>query len=386
MPSKTFDVAKCVVTALSLASLVACGAAPSDDSSTPLESELTNSPIDVSAAGETEVERVHARLHPTSGSQDETAGQLQLHGVNLSGAEFAPAALPGVFAKDYTFPTNTEFDYYIQKGMNAFRIPFQWERLQPAKNGVLDATYLGRIDTAVKYATGKGATVVLDPQNFAKYYADFVGSANMPNASFADLWKKLSAKYASNPRVMFNLMNEPHGLPTEQWASAAQAAVNGIRSVGATNVILAPGNAWTGAWSWGGLGNYGTSNAVAMLKLVDPADNMLFEVHQYLDSTSGGSGTDCASKTIGSERLAVFVKWLRDNKKKGFVGEFAGGRTPTCNAAITDMMTYMNKNADVLRGWLWWGGGPWWKADYNFALDPVNNVDRPQMAFISPML
>src|SRR5262249_49945950 len=157
----------------------------------------------------------------------------------------------------------------------------------------------------------------VSPQNFAKFRGSFVGTSAVPNSAFADFWKKLALKYAGNPRVMFGLMNEPHDLPTEQWVGAAQAAITAIRSAGAENVILAPGNAWTGAWSWTST-SYGTSNSVAMLTLHDPADNMMFEVHQYLDWQAAGIYGECMDATIGSQRLAAFVKWLRDNKKKGF--------------------------------------------------------------------
>ena len=186
-------------------------------------------------------------------------------------------------------------------------------------------------------ATSKGATVILNPHNFARYYGVTVGSPSVPDAVFADLWRRLAARYGSNPRVMFNLVNEPHDIPTEQWVSAANAAIAAVRGASAQNTIIVPGNGWTGAHSWAS-SSYGTANSVAMLAITDPGNNVLFEVHQYLDANSGGGSGPCVSTTIGSERLAPFVKWLRDNGKKGFVGEFAGAttrratpRSPTCS-------------------------------------------------------
>ena len=82
---------------------------------------------------------------------------------------------------------------------------------------------------------------------------------------------------------MFNLVNEPHTMPTEQWVGAANAAIAAIRVAGASNVIHVPGNAWTGAHGWNS-SYYGTPNAKAMLDIVDPIDNLFFEAHQYLDS------------------------------------------------------------------------------------------------------
>jgi endoglucanase len=310
-------------------------------------------------------------------------GATPYRGVNLSGADFG-SALPGKEWVDYVFPPTSEVDYYLGKGMNTFRVGFQWERLQRSAKGSFDATYASKLDALVRYATTKGGYVVLNPQNFARYYGQPVGSAAVPNAVFSDLWRRLAAKYKGNARVLFGLVNEPNTMPTEQWVGAANAAIVAIRKAGASNVVLAPGNAWTGAHSWYDSW-YGTSNAVAMLAVKDPGNNTLFEAHQYLDSDSSGSSATCVSSTIGRQRLAPFVKWLRANNKRGFVGELAGARNATCYAAVKDMLTYVAGQSDVLVGWAWWGGGPWW-GEYRFTLEPLAGVDRPQMGVIAPFL
>lgn len=306
---------------------------------------------------------------------------LPHRGVNLAGGEFG-TAIPGVEGRDYKFPTTAEVDYFVAKGMNTFRIGFKWERLQAQAYGSFDATYLSRIDDLVAYISKKGATVILNPHNFARYYGVTVGSTTVPNAVFADFWKKMADRYGKNPRVVFNLVNEPSEMPTEQWVGAANAAISAIRSTGSTNLLHVPGNGWTGAHSWY-QSYYGTPNATAMKAIVDPADNMMFEVHQYLDASAGGKNDVCMSTTEGRKRLEPFVRWLRENGKKGFVGEFAGGDNATCDAAIKDMVAYMKESGDVLDGWLWWAAGPGW-GNYPFSIEPVSvgsagKQDRPLM-------
>jgi endoglucanase len=268
--------------------------------------------------------------------------------------------------------------------MNTFRVGFLWERLQPTAQGDFAPAYFASLNALVTYATGRGAKVVLNPANFARYYGNTIGSAQVPNLVFADFWRRLAQPLAANPRVMFNLVNEPNTMPTEQWVSAANAAIAAIRAAGAPNVIIAPGNDWTGAYSWASSG-YGTPNSVAMLNIVDPAANTVFEAHQYLDADSSGRSYDCVSPTIGSERLAPFIAWLRANGKKGFIGEFAGGTSATCTAAVKDMLSAMMAASDVLEGWLWWAGGPWW-GNSPFSLEPTNGQDQPQMALLRPFL
>jgi aryl-phospho-beta-D-glucosidase BglC (GH1 family) len=103
------------------------------------------------------------------------ASNLPYTGVNLAGAEFGPTPTPGnlgTYGSQYQYPTNAEVDYYISKGMDTFRLPFRWERLQLTQNGALDPTEFSRLDSFVTYATSKGAYVTLDPHNFARYYPD----------------------------------------------------------------------------------------------------------------------------------------------------------------------------------------------------------------------
>lgn len=303
-------------------------------------------------------------------------------GVNLAGADFAPDQLPGTYGTHYIYPTHDEVDYFTGKGMNVFRLPFLWERLQRTQFGDFDAAELARIDDFVNYATGKGASVVFDPHNYARYYGTVIGTGNVPASAFTDFWSKLAFRYKGNSRVIFGLMNEPHGMPTELWRDDANAAIQAIRNAGAANLILVPGNGWTGAHSWNHAW-YGASNAQVMLGINDPGNNYAFEVHQYLDGNEFAGQYDyCTSSTVGSEKLVEFTNWLRQHGKRGFLGEFAGGRNDTCSAALDNMLTYIDSNADVWLGWTYWAGGPWW-GDYMFTLEPINGADRPQMLPLS---
>ncbi|HEY5948034.1 MAG TPA: glycoside hydrolase family 5 protein [Kofleriaceae bacterium] len=323
------------------------------------------------------------------GQVDAPGALRPLRGTNMSGAEFG-TAVPGTFGVDYIYPDPTYVasyasqDYFVGKGMNTFRVPFRWERLQRQLNAELDATELARLDTTVGHMTGKLAYVIIEPHNFARYNDQLVGSTAVPNAAFADLWSRLAQHYAGNSRVMFGLVNEPHDMPTEQWRDGANAAIAAIRAAGAHNLILVPGNAYTGAWSWT-LSYYGTPNAVAMLGITDPDDNYAFEVHQYLDSDYSGSHTTCQSTTIGAESLAGFTAWLREHGKRGMLGELGAAANSTCASAVDGMLAHLDANADVYLGWTWWSAGPWW-GNYFMTLEPQNGVDAPQLATLAAHL
>ena len=94
-------------------------------------------------------------------------------------------------------------------------------------------------------------------------------------------------------------MNEPNSMSTPLWAATAAKAIQAIRSAGAKQLVLVPGNGWTGAHSW--MQNWPDtsgsklSNAQAFDNFSDPANNWAFEMHQCLDENYSGSGTTCVS-------------------------------------------------------------------------------------------
>jgi endoglucanase len=316
-------------------------------------------------------------------------------GTNLSGAEFGSTHLPGVYTANYTYPITQEYDYFIKdKKMRLIRIPFLWERIQQAANGALDAGELGRLTTAVNAITTRGGIAILDVHNYARYYGVVIGGdGGTPNATFADLWTRLTNAFANNPSVWFGLMNEPHGMPTEQWRDAAQAAVTAIRNAEATALvpaheILLPGNGFTGAHTW--LDNtYGTPNSEVMNTVVDPAGagHMAYEVHQYADSDNSGTHTACVNATIFSSRLAAFTTWARAQGAKAFIGEFGVPNNSTCIAAETDLLTFLAANSDVYIGATIWSAGPWWgnyflSVEPNFTTVPYSTM--PQVNAMTP--
>lgn len=313
-------------------------------------------------------------------AQPATAATLRFTGVNIAGAEFNGRKLPGRPATDYFYPSKPMIDHFAALGMNTIRLPFLWERLQPTLNAELDTDELKRLDDTVKYATGRGLHVVLDVHNYAAYRQQPIGTADVNAAALADLWRRLAQHYKGDRNTIFGLMNEPKGLKTETWLEAANAAIAAIRQAGATNLILVPGNAWTGAHSWHGK-SYGTPNAEAMLGVKDPGNNYAFEVHQYLDRDYSGTHPDCRSEQIGVTTLERFTQWLRDNGKRGFLGEFGGGADPVCLAALDAMLNYMAQNSDLWIGWTYWAGG-FWPPSYFTSVQPVDGADRPQMAVL----
>ncbi|KAK4166968.1 glycoside hydrolase [Cladorrhinum sp. PSN259] len=295
------------------------------------------------------------------------ATKFQFVGINQSGAEFGKDTLPGTLGKHYTWPVKSSIDTLVGKGMNTFRIAIMMERLVPNKlDGPVNQAYLQGLTDIVNHVTSKGAYAIIDPHNFGRYYDKVITDVN----GFKAWWVTVAKLFANNDKVIFDTNNEYHDMDNDLVRRLNQAAIDGIRSAGATSqYIFVEGNSWSGAWTW----TTSSGNSQSLKDLTDPSNKIVYEMHQYLDSDGSGTSEKCVSASIGLERVRAATEWLKQNGKKAILGETAGGANPTCISALTGMLSYLQQNNDVWTGWLWWGGGPWW-GNYIFAMEPPSSV------------
>ena len=312
-----------------------------------------------------------------------------LTGVNLAGAEFGPNEPPdgprGEFGTQYTYPISELTPgyqsprYFLSKGMNTFRLPFKWERIQHELKKPLDRQELARLELTVDRLTKLGAWVILDLHNYARYEDELIGSETVSADAFADVWRRLAKKFGKKPRVILGLMNEPYDINSEVWVDAANKAIRAIRETGAQNIIFVGGNSYSSTMHW-----YEDFNAEALLHVSDPLERVVFEGHLYLDMRSTGLKETCVNEMIGVERVQPFLRWLRENNKVGFIGEFGGGKNARCAGAIANLVEEIGENKDVVLGWTYWAAGPWWPTDYFTSIEPEENEDAPQLVALLP--
>jgi predicted esterase/aryl-phospho-beta-D-glucosidase BglC (GH1 family) len=310
-------------------------------------------------------------------------------------------------------------DYFIAKGVNHLRMMFTWEWLQATLQSPLAESepylsYWSDLLSAISYSTGHGVAVTIGPYGYSPNfwgpgsgettpswrgvgagngvsYTNRIGGPTVTNTDFADLWTRLATAFLGDPLVSFDLINEPHHLPTLDWFATAQHTIDAIRATGSTASILLPGNGFASydvAATYSDTGNprrsnaYGWANANGPgLPLTDPLQQLIAECHLYLDDAGGttlaingfrgGSPVDAAR-----DRLAVMVDWARPLGLPVHVGEI-GWYAGTLGAQATwdTFVAYCDANADVVVGYDWWAASEpgWWDDPTNahFSVSPT---------------
>jgi len=320
-----------------------------------------------------------------------------LRGVNLAGAEFGDTKIPGALNTDYTYNSERSFQYFAAKGLTLIRVPIRWERIQPVLGGPLDATNLNALKRNIGWAKTNGAKVIIDPHNYGRYKINeggvlkeyvidesYDGAVKVSSANFQDLWVRLSNEFKDEAAVYaYDLMNEPHDMGKADWKAISQAALTAIRNNGDNKLIMVPGDAWSAAHRWPSV--HGPTTWIS-----DPANNFMYEAHQYFDSDNSGTykrtydqelAGNANLATLGQTRVAQFVDWCNSNGVRGFLGEF--GVPNTDPRWLTVLDNFLSALDAAGFDAAYWAAGEWW-GSYALSVQPQSSftIDRPQLAVL----
>ncbi|KAI5124167.1 hypothetical protein M0805_000975 [Coniferiporia weirii] len=294
-----------------------------------------------------------------------------LGGVNTAGYDFT-VSTDGSFSGSGTSPPVSQYAHFANEGVNIFRIPFAWQLMTPTLGGDISASFFETYDTTVQAALSSGPDVyvIVDVHNYARWNGAIIGQGGPTNDQFASLWSQIATKYASNSRIIFGVMNEPHDLTSiPMWADSVQAAVNAIRAAGATSqIILMPGSSWSSAEA------LPTEAGPYLLDVTDPAggtSKLLFDVHKYLDSDNSGTHADCVTDNV--DVLQTLVDWLQTNgNRQALLSETGGGNTASCETDLNSELAFVKSNSDSIVGFTVWAAGAF---DPSYVLSVTPNSD-----------
>lgn len=249
--------------------------------------------------------------------------------------------------------------HFVRKdNFNIFRLPVGWQYLvNYVPGGSLDPQFFATYDDLVTQCLGSGAYCVIDIHNYARWNGKIIGQGGPSDQQFISLWTQLAKHYATQQKIIFGIMNEPHDLDMTSWARTAQAAIKAIRIAGATSqLILLPGDDWSAASS------FVQDSAPAMATVIDAdgtTTKLIYDIHQYFDGKDGNGGGNEAICTTDhvSDGFSPLADYLRSYGRQALLSETGGGNTSSCLQYICSALDFLNANSDVFLGWVGWAAG-----------------------------
>jgi hypothetical protein len=196
------------------------------------------------------VKEAQAQGYSVSGNHilDPAGHVWQIHGVDRSGYEWSPTG-DGHF-------TQTDMNAIAGWRANTVRIATNQDYLL-TDSSCFDAGYLGRLDAALTAANQAGMNVIFDLHWTDRGQAGTCanGQQLMADNRSVTFWQIMANHYKTNPKVFFELFNEPHDISWSCWkngcttsggwtAIGMQQLYNVVRNAGFSNLVLIGGLNW----------------------------------------------------------------------------------------------------------------------------------------------
>jgi|SRR5215471_2381063 len=125
---------------------------------------------------------------------------------------------------------------------NTIRLQVLQDKLVGERGQRYAPVYMALVDKFVRYSLRKHLTVVIAAQT--ELSLGWVKNESLPTAATDAFWDRMTAKYGHDPRIVFDLFNEPRKCSWEQWQAAMQPLVDHVRAAGSVNQIWVEGRWW----------------------------------------------------------------------------------------------------------------------------------------------
>ena len=142
----------------------------------------------------------------------------------------------------YTKSAEAEIRAAKSWNVNLVRLQIVQDKMVGAAGVSFSPGYMNAVRTIVQYALQHGLFVVLNAQT--ELSLGFVHDEAMPTIATYAFWRRMITLYGHNPRVAFDLFNEPRDTGWGLWRADFQPLVNYVRAHGSLNQLWVEGINW----------------------------------------------------------------------------------------------------------------------------------------------
>jgi len=198
-------------------------------------------------------------------------------------------------------------------GMNVMRWPLNIEWWIKDMNTSLDGSptnrhYRESVKDAIEIAQEYGIYIILNfysvrlpgeqPKGPYPPYSNPGDEEVIPNRSaFVNFWKEFAREMKDYPNVIYEVFNEPVGMPASEWFEVIQEVINAIRSIGDNHIILV---------QYGYCGGFQINE---FLSLNDPTGNVGYANHIYRHPPGATMGSGIPAYTYDDVKKRLTEGW-----------------------------------------------------------------------------
>jgi endoglucanase len=317
---------------------------------------------------------VAARTCEVKGTPPMAPGGYYTQGASVCTADGKPHLFNGVDRPSLEF-TNTgqwnglsgipasDFQAMASWRANAVRIATNQDFWLSGAT-LYDPNYPATIAKAVHDAEAAGLDVILDlhwsdcgnlkvPSLAGQNRSDTTtvsGQQIMADVNSVQFWKEVATMFKDDGHVLFELYNEPNGVPWSEWLSGGNsvAACPTVGMQALYNAVRMPAPAGAGAQNLVILG--GLSYAFDLSQVqnypIAGAYNLMYATHPY---PTNDSESDWASS----------FGYLTDGNLAPVIATEFGDTTTNCRGQWdTDLINFSATNKMSWTAWAWWATGP----------------------------
>ncbi len=282
---------------------------------------------------------------------DSTGSPVYLHGVDWPSLDWS---CTGQWANSSQNGINpAEFQIMAtQWGVNAVRIPVN-ENFWLSSSSSYCPNYRSTVAEVVHLVEQQGMIPIIDlhtggPINTTTPKS---GPECAPDSGSVTFWKQVANAYQTDPNVLFELYNEPHGIPWSIWrnggditcsstglayhAVGMQQLLQAIRGAGAQNVVLADGIDFA-------------SNLTQVPEYALAGSNVAYVYHLYVNQSDPTTPSTWSAQLGSTTQLFPVV-----------ATEFGvlGCQTPYPSGTEQQILDFLTANGIGYTAWGWWAGG-----------------------------
>ncbi|NND07147.1 MAG: cellulase family glycosylhydrolase [Saprospiraceae bacterium] len=185
-------------------------------------------------------------------------------GVNLT--EWFQVGSPG--AIHFSRYDQKDFEQIKQLGCDVVRLPINLHAMTSgAPDHVLDPLFTRFLDQAISWAEDLELYLILDNHSFDPNVSTDPSIEN----TLVPVWTNMAARYSDRSEfLLYEVLNEPHGISDAVWNAIQANVIKGIRSVDEKHTIVVGGPQFNSYLNLQAIPDFGDNNLIYTFHFYDP--------------------------------------------------------------------------------------------------------------------